>query len=297
MVDDRRVRHDHRIQRAGEFDGRRDELAGAQLKPRVIDPAHDGGRVLAGIDHVTDDFNTPVDRVGFRFRLESHLPRALFGTQCNQFGNVFLVNIRQHAHATEVRDPEQIDAGLNDLAQRDISFEHGPVQRRANLDVRPRFPNARALPTFTPTDAGRLGIHLGDFVVGLAPGSQGPFGALDGNHIRFVLLPRLADHLTRDTSLFQSFQPFERRLGRTPPRNGIDQIAFLLADLLAPDDGDQLPFAHEVPRAKLPHHGRVCHLCAVRIRCGDLPHFDDLTREPRMDDGQVTRIKEQRPRE
>jgi hypothetical protein len=143
----------------------------------------------------------------------------------------------------------------------------------------------------TPSRGERTSTRAGgDLVVAEPPRPQRALGAIDRDAVGLDVTPRLHERPLGDAAgAVGVFELAERQLVGAQLGDGVHQLALLLAEVLAPDDREQVALAHPVAVAQRPR--RVAGGVRLRRRLAQRRH---LAGEARVDAGQAIAVQRQR---
>src|SRR5262249_5782450 len=127
-------------------------------------------------------------------------------------------------------------------------------------------------------------LRLGDL-----PRAQGIAHRFQAGDVEFDLLPLVADGLLGDTALAQQdFEVLQALLVEAQLRDGVDELALLLAEVLAPEHGEQLALFDPVAVVERPFLGLFL---GAGVYLGGLADLLDLAGEKRVNAREVIRVE------
>src|SRR5262249_53112855 len=132
----------------------------------------------------------------------------------------------------------------------DVFLQHDSVLRRADLDLGPALVDFDI--GFDDSLVNFFGFRANDFdlLFGQSPGAQRALDPVDFDDVAFAGALRLSNSRTGDLSLIESLQAGQQGFVQFQLGYRIDQVAFFLADVLAPDDSQQLSLGDSIAQTQ-----------------------------------------------
>ncbi len=228
--------------------------------------------VLVGIDDAAHLVEAADPRRGIAAGTDGHRPRPLFGGQGVQRGQVFLVGVGEHSQPRKVGDLEQVGRGVDQFAEGHVALDDGAIQRGQYFELRPLRDHLLAIGRLLVGKPLGLGPHLVDLLLGYAPALQRSHRPRYGNAVGLNFPPRVLQDAIGNGTLGRGLgDPREAVFIHAKLRQGVDQVALLLAQVMAPNHRQQLSLADELPEGDRPRP------------VGRLAQLDDLAGEPGVD--------------